>query len=260
MKRWKGVAMAAVMVFLVSGPLRAQGNDQVKPVLPTKWSQLVDVDNGHDVYSFWPAGADFPAIVVADDWKCLNGLPVTDFHWWGSYIEGTPRSPSHEGAGVSSFELSIHSDVPADGAIPSHPGELLWRRDFLVGPAVQEIYYSPGEDHDIYQYTLLLSRSEDYFPQVENTIYWLNIIGRCSPDTVWGWHTAVRPGPLDAAVMIYDYDPFEGTYSRWLSLYDDQCNVQMAFELTTIPEPATIGLVGTAALMLAGLIYRRRMR
>ena len=98
MRCLKVLGTAVVTVCLACGPLRAAFiDDHVKPMLPTKWSQPVDVDNGHDVYSFWQGGNDFPTTVVADDWKCPDGLPITDFHWWGSYIQGSPGGLTRQG-------------------------------------------------------------------------------------------------------------------------------------------------------------------
>jgi hypothetical protein len=262
--------MSAAMVVLAAGMLRAQDfidDDHVKPVLPTKWSQLVDVINGYDVrsYAIWDPERQriLPRAVVADDWMCMDGQPITDLHWWGSYIRGAPGGATHQG-GVMGFEISMHADIPAAGLVASHPGALLRSIMVPVGlgdNVVHEDFYTRTQTEDIYQYTVTASGPEYYIPQEQGKIYWLDIIGIVQNDnTIWGWHTAVRPGPLDAAVTIADYDPVQGTYYWWASMYDEHCSLQMAYELTTTPEPATIGLVGTAGLMLAGILYRRKMR
>ena len=271
MRHLKVLACSLTLVALVCGMAGAQPPPK-PPLGPLKWSQPVDNVNGWDMYSFWPGGADRPTIVVADDWRCLDGLPVTDFHWWGSYIAGVPGT-------VSSFEVSIHSDIPAQGEIPSHPGQLLKSYEFPLGGKlldgldgaafpggiVEEMFYETGAGHDIYQYNVVLPDPQFYFYQEQGQIYWLNIVARMVDDnSVWGWHTALRPpfvpeNGLDPAVAIYDYDPQTGGYFRWLSLVDSHCNIQMAFELTTIPEPGTMALVGTAGLFVLGLMRRRRL-
>jgi len=256
MKLLEMLAVVVTVVALVTGQLCAQAAP--KPSDPVKWSQPVDVESGWNVYSFWHEGDNGPLVTAADDWKCPNGLPVTDLHWWGSYIEGQP-------GGVTSFEISFHTNIPAGQELghPSHPGALIRRVVVPVGEGgVQETFFSETPTHNIYQYNLKASSPEDYFPQVMGQIYWLNIIGISDNSTTWGWHTALRPGPdngLDAAVNIYDYNPDSGQYTEWGSLYDGQGAVQLAFELTTVPEPASLALVGSAALVLMGLVYRRKM-
>lgn len=266
MRSLKALTLVAVVLAVACPLVRAQ----YKPDDPVKWSQWVDTDvvTGWDVPSYWiddlyPA----PVVVVADDWRCLDGLPVTDFHWWGSYPAGEPGA-------VQVFEISIHADIPASGGdcgVPSHPGQLLWNTFAVVGDnvgQVQEMLFDSQTPpaHDIFQYNYKIDDPADYFNQEQGEIYWLNIVAITGDnDTIWGWHTAIRPAPengLDAAVGIYDYNPFTGEYTRWGALYDgypDYPCVQMAFELTTIPEPASLALMGSVGLTLVGLIRRRRL-
>ena len=268
MTKLKVSVYVLALVTLMCGSLAAQGPPEKPPIGPVKWSQYVDVDNGWDVYSFWEAGSASPRAVAADDWKCPNGLPVTDVHWWGSYIGGEP-DPTHPGA--EAFEISIHGNIPAGQELghASHPdpNALFYLIAAPVGipGGVQENFFDVGggtrDPHDIYQYNYTLPAP---FPQEEGVIYWMNIVA-ILPDNglTWGWHTGLRPpfipdDGLDAAVNIYDYQP-NGWYSEWGSLYDQQGPVQLAFELTTVPEPATLTVVGTAGVLLAGLVRRKRM-
>jgi hypothetical protein len=260
MKFLKRAAAATAVLALLSASAGAFVI-VTKPSDPVKWSQWVDIDNGRDVYSFGDLdeGEDlWAAVVTADDWRCPDGLPVSDFHWWGSYILGDP-------ADLLGFAINIHADVPASGIIPSHPGTRLWSGLFPMGDVtgtVQETLFAITPDHDIYQYNLQLPGPDQYFYQDEGVIYWLDIIGIVGPEGIWGWHTALRPAPengLDAAVIIFDYNALTGGYSQWGSMHDDHCNVQMAFELTTIPEPASMALLGTGAMALLTLVRRRRI-
>ncbi len=243
------IVAAMVVVALAAGGLSAQITPKGDPV---KWSQPVDLEQGYDIGSYWRLGDPAPTTVVADDWRCLDGRPVTDVHWWGSYLTG-------DTVGLSGFEISIHADVPADALHPSHPGDLLYFTILNRQQFQEQFYFADGET--VFQYNADLPVP---FPQQQGQIYWLDIIGLVDNSTTWGWHTAVRPGPengLDAAVMLFDYSPVVGTpsYTQWGALYDF-CHVQMAFELTTIPEPGTFALAGTAALMGLGVLRRRRMR
>lgn len=55
-----------------------------------KWSQPpvpIDPDAEPPVFNGWDERSDYnnPPI-VADDWKCEDDRPITDIHWWGSFI------------------------------------------------------------------------------------------------------------------------------------------------------------------------------
>ena len=45
---------------------------------PIKWLQFPDMANGINILSLDP--------VVADDWLCIKGKPITEIHFWGSYL------------------------------------------------------------------------------------------------------------------------------------------------------------------------------
>jgi len=254
MKRLSVLAMAAAVLLGVLGQAAGDRTND-----PTKWSQWVDTsDNGRAIESMWvTTQPDLgPSYVIADDWRCLDGLPVTDVHWWGTYLKGAPT-------GTLAFEISIHADIPQDACCPSHPGELLHSEIGFVGSTVEEAIFADGPEGDIYQYNYDL---EVPFAQVRGEVYWLNIIAivPSSDDVVWGWNTATHPAPengIDAAVRIDDYNPFTGEYSEWGPLYDtSECGkVPMAFELTTIPEPGSMALMGTAVLGLVGWVRRKRL-
>jgi len=254
MKRLKMLMLVGILLML-AGPLAAQRDGKTDLV---KWSQWVDIATGRDIASTWVTTQPVqkPGQVIADDWRCLDGLPVTDVHWWGSYIEGEPGLPMM-------FEISIHEDIPDNGCCPSHPGALLHSEIGFVGTDVQEAFFAAADEHDIYQYNYDLLVP---FEQVQGEIYWLNIIAivPSSSDVLWGWHTAIRPAPengIDAAVRIDDYCLTTGEYTQWGPMYDDlTCSgVQMAFELTTIPEPGSVALVGTALLGAIGIKRRRKL-
>jgi hypothetical protein len=192
---------------------------------------------------------------VAADWLCQDGLPVTDIHWWGSYwLPGAPTppdgSPNSDGfmnapaGGIQAFRLGIWSDVPAGGSVPfSHPGQLMWTVDTA---SYNEVFYgTTAAGKEVWQYNVYLPQTE-WFNQVQGQIYWLSIEALL-PDPVrqWGWHES-KDHWNDDAVQIFKGSP-------WYELINNTYSVDMAFELTTIPEPAALLL-----LALGGLALLRR--
>jgi hypothetical protein len=201
--------------------------------------------------------------IIADDWMCPDGRPITDIHWWGSYF-GNPV--------LGSFRISIFTDVPASAAaeIPSHPGNLLYNEIIPFSDAHEVLYPFPGNT-SVYQYYVVLPKP---FPQTQGTIYWLSIeaIAAQPPGNVaiWGWHTAVLPDlvhNLDDAVAIFNYDFQSGTYNAqgypetWHDIHWEvgelNPSLDMAFELTTVPEPATIMMIGGALVGFAAVARRK---
>jgi len=268
MKKITAILVFTALVLAVgSGHAGAQSIiDEKRPVVQDviKWVQPPDLDNGWNVPTwgtYIPRGMPIPMIVVADDWKCPDGLPITDIHWWGGYEVG-------QVGGLVAFELSIHEDVPENECCPSHPGDLLWSALVSVGEGeheVREEFFGFNYGGDVLHYSYYFPEG-DNFAQEKDKIYWLNVVGLRAPDdneTIWGWHTAIRPGVdngLDAAVGIYDYDFVRGEYERWGALYDQGCRVQMAFAFSTIPEPTSLALLGTAGMLLVGMHRRRKRR
>ena len=172
---------------------------------PIKWLQFPDMANGINILSLDP--------VVADDWLCIKGKPITEIHFWGSYLScdgqvhweqrnpGPPENPLPPTPGLSGFWISFHKNVPAgvDPDMPwSHPGELI-KEIWVDFKDVKEIYWdsvphSTGPDgliwweHKFYY----IVRLEEPFKQEEGTIYWLNIGATPLPDSrwCWGWETS----------------------------------------------------------------------
>ena len=173
---------------------------------PVKWLQFPDMANGINV----------PALpgerILADDWLCREGKPITEVHFWGSYLDpsgrahwqqnnpGPPSSTLPPPPGLVAFRLSFHSDVPAgvDPDMPwSHPGELL-QEAVLEKDRVIERYWDSiphtdvtGEiwwEHKFYY----IVRLEKPFEQKAGNIYWLDIAAQPAPGSnfVWGWETS----------------------------------------------------------------------
>jgi hypothetical protein len=240
-----------------------------------KWSQLPEMFEqwGYDVESNHDIDNNEPNVVVMDDFMCWDGMPITDVHWWGSYF-GRYNPDDNP---IIGFHISFHKDIAAYGVpedpdyIASHPGGLVvaWDMPFEEAHEVWHGVDSYGDD--VYQYFIDLPVP---FLQEQYDIYWLDIKAILNDvdgndEPVWGWHTAVQPHWQDDAVVILDYDQATGDYGSWFALEHhmvdeygeptgEVISLDMAFELTTIPEPMTLIMIGGALAGLAA-IARRKM-
>ncbi|MCD6249459.1 MAG: hypothetical protein J7J98_03895 [candidate division Zixibacteria bacterium] len=144
--------------------------------------------------------------VLADDWQCSEDGPVTDLHFWGSWVNGLSGT-------INSFTITFYLDIPdPDGSGPlySMPGPIVYGPVEIIDftevhivpvPQAMEGWYDPitGDmflnDHDNYfQYNI------DYLPepfiQTAGTIYWVsitaNIVDVVDPQPLWGWKTTLN--------------------------------------------------------------------
>jgi len=231
----------------------------------SKWTQPPDTSaDGYDVLASWKLDPVYNK-VVADDFRCDQSGPITDIHVWGSWL-------FDQIAPNTSFHLSIHQDVPAQGQTPSHPGALIGSWDFAPGSYTEifyanvpdgghEMFYNPnngqniGTDTKIYQYNFTIPEGQT-INQEYGTIYWLDVQANVSGDTtsLFGWKTSIQHFQDDAAYG--DNQAFGQAPSTWNELVIAGNSKDMAFEITTVPEPHLCALM--TALVLAGFAIRRR--
>lgn len=192
---------------------------QNKPPLTTKWSQPpVEIGPGLQPPLFygWDERSSYQwRPIMADDWLCTDNRPVTDIHWWGSFIGWDQPYPPQL---PKAFHIGIWRDVPANPPdVPfSHPGELVWEN-------MCETYQwnFAGYDKDprgIYQNEACFQfnqwlKPEEYFHQEPGpngqNIYWLSIaaIYDDQPQFPWGWKTRPHFFNDDAVRIFRVYDP-----------------------------------------------------
>lgn len=248
----KSLAIAAAIILLLG--LQCAGFAG-SPNQIVKWFQLPDMNNGHQFSS----EVKVPSI-VGDDWICPDGRPITDIHWWGgywtpvangqyaSYTDGRPTllSPGT----LQTFTINIWSNVPAGGPEPySRPGSVLATYAFNLADVHETFYGSTAQsDRNVYQYYVDLPEE---FEQTQETTYWLTIQADLPPTSVqWGWHES-NDHRVSPAVQDY-----KG--SGWVQLQNNMYDNDMAFELTTVPEPAGLGAIGVGLVSMATFFFRRR--
>ncbi len=156
-----------------------------------------------------------PNPVMADDWPCNDNRPITDVHWWGSFIGWTqPHLPP---VLPKAFHIGIWTDVaqgaPGNQFPYSHPGTLIWENtctSWVWNFAGYDVDPRPNgmEDEACFQFTQLLSEDEWFYQKPdENQVYWLSIAAIYDQQDwqniqhPWGWKT--RPHKFnDDAVQI----------------------------------------------------------
>jgi len=169
---------------------------------PIKWLQFPDMANGVNIIS----SIEHPT--VADDFVCTNGRPITEVHFWGSFLDREGRHwaqdvpiPPAQSPRVDKFKLSFHRDIPA-GVDPdmrwSHPGELLkevyadeFERHYWDSIPHVDTAGNIWWEHKFYYMVKL--RDEDRFLQRKGEIYWLDIGAQMADggdSFQWGWETS----------------------------------------------------------------------
>jgi hypothetical protein len=234
-----------VVAWLLVQPSLAEGIS--KGVL-----QLPDMCTGWDLQSQWDPIDSDPNTVRADNWRCPDGRLVTDVHWWGSYYLNTDG-----GNPVDQFEISIH----ASEAVQYLPGTLLLRETFTLSEVNETFWGVDANGEEVFEYTADLTNP---FCQTEGEIYWLAIVAITEGQVTWpqwGWHSAVTAGLdelLGSAQTAKDPSVLDPTFggNKVITPWQEQA-YDMAFELTTIPEPAAVCLVGG---LLLPLVLRKRLR
>jgi hypothetical protein len=227
------------------------------PPAPVKWSQppVVATNPGN-----WYNGWNEPSVygnyilytnIVADDWLCTNSRPVTDFHWWGSFL-GWPYTNWINVQLPDAFHLAIWTDVPTNANNPfSHPGEVIWTNIVSLGDPNLQI---TGVGYDLdprtsclnaeacFKFDYSLPSTNLWFPQSPGTnIYWLSIAaiynGGYSGPSPFGWKTRphTTPPPDDAVRVFTPSAPMlYNTYYYGQPIeFPSGTGWDMAFQLTT---------------------------
>jgi hypothetical protein len=181
--------------------------------------------------------------IMADDWECTDDRPITDIHWWGSFIGWT--QPTLPPVLPKAFHIGIWTDVakndPANQFPYSHPGKLIWENTctswvwnfagYDMDPRIE-----PMKDESCFQFTQLLSEDEWFHQDPNDNVYWLSIAAVYDPTVQvqypWGWKT--RPHFFnDDAVRIQHT-------SIWPPTIGSVFNAGIPVQLPEWPDPIGI--------------------
>lgn len=232
----KRLFVGALAVCLLAAVAQADYID-----LPVKWSQVPWDFYGTDWLSDCTAGQ-----VMADDFECRDMDPIVAVRWWGSYDhENWVRE---EQQWVSPFDISFHFSF---GPHPfSIPGQLIV---LYQVEAQQQFVGFDSQGVAVYRYDAYLPEEFDQWlwaheeaPMMDYNVGEL-FLDICLPTgELWGWHEVVPPHPiLDFAAIGMSHQ------GPWMSTEE----TDLAFELMTIPEPATMALLGVG---LAAMFLKRK--
>ncbi len=223
-----------------------------------KWSQppvrnpespFPDCFWGWDEFSIYDpsplAGIALPDTphIMADDFLCSDNRPITDIHWWGSYIgwNGTEPPPNN----VVGFHIGIWTDVPKDAAQAwSHPGHMICGWTVARGKFNEKYVgcdFIPGKPNDsCFRYDFLIPQNEWCFQPEQQAVLWVSISAIYGAPTAqnyfWGWKTR-KHFFNDVAVMILaPLAPTIGSsfqQGQPLTGPDGTADWDMAFAITT---------------------------
>ena len=181
---------------------------------------------------------------VADDFVCNATGPITDVHWWGGYFwyEG-PKN-------IQGFNIRFYLNDGKNGY--GKPGSLVY--DTVYGGNANETWTggNGGDGFKIWKYGLNI----EPFYQRKGETYWLSI----SVVPGWDpWALGEYWGVRNAAYVTGNsmnqagYGDHQGMWAG-----GGATGYDMAFQLTTVPEPAAVTALAGLLLGLGGAILRRK--
>lgn len=140
-----------------------------------------------------------------------------------------------------SVSMKIYSDNSGD---PGSPLVALGLQDLAVAS-------TPGVYDDLNEYGVYTLADSSNTTLTDGAAYWLVLE---SNNATGGWATR-SGGSTGSTSNYYNPEPFSGGTYNWIS-----SEVQLAFriEATSVPEPSTLLLIGTALVCLVGGDSRRR--
>jgi len=200
---------------------------------------LADWDPGDPDKMHWPQtpksggyDVEFVGASLADDWMCEGSGPVSEIHFWISWMGNNIQE-------ISDFQIRIWSDLPADHPNNPYgysvPDVVLWEHDFTFGeytirdmPDDLQNWFDPSqggfiiEDHWLWQQINITDIIEPFI-QEEGMIYWLEVDFYATPFI--GWKETDQNWNDDAVW-------WDGATQEWVELRDPlmpQNSIDLAF-------------------------------
>jgi hypothetical protein len=229
---------------------------------PYKWQQMQALDT-YGAASW--IDLDTPSdAVTADDFLCDVTGPITDIEFAGWSTYGNQY--------IDKFRIQFWTDVPATPNDESHPGTLLYSYDVSPADAADPLKIG-WQDRGDGTFKIDLPQENWFYQQGSATnpiVYWISIQGLMVTDGYfdafyWNFRDRNIPTWNDDAAFASDYFT-TAPWSNWgvdaagaVNLYEGPfptsfvSSLDMAFNLTGLPEPGSLALV-----VLGGLTLLRR--
>jgi hypothetical protein len=150
-----------------------------------KWAQLPDSLGSHLASQY---AADYPFDArAADDFQCVDGIPIVRVEWWGAYWNpGAPPLADY-------FVIRFYTSVP--GPPFGHPGDVIYEQACLT--------YSEEAAGGLYHYEQELAMP---FEQEAGETYWISIqaVHLFFTGGQWGWQECLPEDYWnDEAVIVF---------------------------------------------------------
>jgi hypothetical protein len=249
-------------------------NTFINPRRCKKWVQPPDLETGENIPSWGYANTNFVVGPLRADDFISDGRPITDIHWWGSYIDwrstnmGTEANPILPPPGAfrpDAFRLSWHAHDDTNCT----PGPLLREVTVPIDKAhetffasVQQVWKPGGPFEHEYQYYVDLLDTEvsgEPWDEVSGVQYWLDIQAVFGPGFVtgevhngWGWKIKENPTEIDLCPAAYSPNGGVSWNTDSLPFPHPACPqgptncppYDLAFELTTTRLPTNTAQLG----------------
>jgi hypothetical protein len=169
---------------------------------------------------------------------------ISDVHWWGGCNANDGGILTGSTCPAGDFTLTFFNDSgsnsPGTPIISYHVGNADQTATGLIIAARGQTEYS-------------YSANIPHLPLTPGTEYWLGISDTTTTSFVWGWEFTTQ-GTGDA----YQFCNIPTGCSATDTFGWHARSNELAFNLTGVPEPASVALLGAGVIVLALIFWRRR--
>lgn len=166
---------------------------------PILWSQPLKYESDTSTGEFW--GWAQPSIygegIVADDFRGIDGSPITDIHFWGGHENWCVDFPPVLDQPLA-FHIGIWTACPGGSEYPPCFPETLVKEwivplgqlnQHIVGEAALPVM--PVAPETTFAYEFNIPQTDWFYPDAREGSYWISIAAMYDqePRFPWGWTT-----------------------------------------------------------------------